>query len=446
MTCIRRLPAPPFAPSRPRRLLRRVGVLILAFAWPAACGGTGGNGSEDGAPAEGQNGSTATGAAWQESFPDFTRHVIDDFQSGYQAIAFDVDGDGREDVAALSTGGSELVWYRNPGWERYTISTAAEGYINMAPHDIDGDGDLDLAVASEFSLGNSTGGGVIHWAEAPDDPTENEEWPLHRIDAVPTSHRLKWADLDGDGSEELVNLPIVGVGASSPEYHGAVEFTAYEIPEDPTGEAWPSRILDDSRLEVAHGLAVVDWDGDGADDLLTASLDGVHLFRPALEGEGGAPAVMQVAEGHQGPRPEAGSSEVALGRLGPEGRFLATNDPWHGNQVVVYRPTESDELPWSRSVIETGFQAGHAVVTVDLNGDGYDEIVAGHRGGERNLFIYRYRPDAPDAEKWERIPMDLGGVAVSSLDVADLNDDGAPDIITIGGATDNVVWYENEGV
>ncbi|MDX1568809.1 MAG: VCBS repeat-containing protein, partial [Longimicrobiales bacterium] len=211
----------------------------------------------------------------------------------------------------------------------------------------------------------------------------------------------------------------------------------------PTSSPWPTRVLDDSRLEVARGLTVVDWDGDGADDLLTTSLSGVHLFRPALEGEGGAPTVVRVATGHEGPRPEAGSSEVALGRLGPEGRFLATNDPWHGNQVVVYRPTESGELPWSRRVIETEFQAGHAVVTVDLNDDGWDEIVAGHRGGERNLFIYRYRPDT---DEWERIPLDLGGVAVSSLDVADLNDDGAPDILTIGGATDNVVWYENQGI
>jgi len=419
-------------------------VLFVAAGWLVGCGAGGADdagadgGASDG-PASARAG-TASGE-WQESFPEFTRHVIDDFQSGYQAVALDVDGDGREDVAALSTGGSELVWYRNPDWERYTISTATERYINMAPHDIDGDGDLDLAVASEFSLGNSTGGGVVHWAEAPDDPTENQEWPLHRIDAVPTSHRLKWADIDGEGTAELINLPIVGVGASSPEYHGAVEMRAYEIPDDPTGP-WPAEVLDDSRLEVAHGIAVVDWDGDGADDLLTASLDGVHLFRPALEGEGGQPAVMQIAAGHEAPRPNAGSSEVALGALGPEGRFLATNDPWHGNQVVVYRPRESGELPWERRVIETGFEAGHAVVTVDLNGDGYDEIVAGHRGGERNLFIYRYRPDS---DEWERIPLDLGGVAVSSLDVADLDGNGAPDILTIGGATDNLVWYQNSG-
>lgn len=431
---------PTNAPVKPETARRIIALLLTS--WVGACGGdpqADGGGEGEAAEAPGVEGEAAAG--WQASFPEFERHVIDDFESGYQAVAFDVDGDGRQDVAALSTGGSELVWYRNPDWERFTISTATERYINMAPQDVDGDGDTDLAVASEFSLGNSTEGGVVHWAEAPDDPTTGEEWTLHRIDAVPTSHRLKWGDIDGDGSRELINLPIVGVGATGPEYHGAVELKAYEIPDDPTGP-WTAEILDDSRLEVAHGLEVVDWDGDGADDLLTASLSGVHLVQPALEGDEGEPAVIRIAEGHRGDRPQTGSSEVALGTLGSEAPFLATNDPWHGNQVVVYRPGESGGFPWSRRVIETGFESGHAVVTVDLNGDGYDEIVAGHRGGERNLFIYRY---APDSDEWERIPLDLGGVAVSSLDVADLDGDGDPDIVTIGSATDNVVWYENGG-
>lgn len=415
---------------------------LLLVAWIGACGGgpEADGGADDEAAGAAMEASGAAGG-WEASFPDFERHVIDDFESGYQAIAFDVDGDGRQDVAALSTGGSQLVWYRNPDWERFTISTATERYINMAAHDVDGDGNTDLAVASEFSLGNSTEGGLVQWAEAPDDPTANEEWPLHPIDAVPTSHRLKWGDIDGDGSQELINLPIVGIGAASPEYHGAVDLKAYEIPDDPTGP-WTAEILDDSRLEVAHALEVVDWDGDGADDLLTASLTGVHLIRPALEGEEGEPAVARVAEGHRGERPQTGSSEVAVGTLGSEAPFLATNDPWHGNQVVVYRPDESGGFPWSRRVIETDFESGHAVVTVDLNGDGYDEIVAGHRGGDRNLFIYRY---LPDSDEWERIPLDLGGVAVSSLDVADFDGDGDPDILTIGSATDNVVWYENRG-
>ena len=154
----------------------------------------------------------------------------------------------------------------------------------MAPYDVDGDGDVDLAIASEFSLGDSNNGGLIHWVESPDDPTTNQEWALHPIDAVPASHRIRWGDIDGDGRKELLNLPIIGIGVTGPEYVGASRFRAYRIPDDPKG-AWEQQVLDDSRLEVAHGISVVDWDGDRAEDILSASNAGVFLFQPALGGQ-----------------------------------------------------------------------------------------------------------------------------------------------------------------
>ena len=131
--------------------------------------------------------------------------------------------------------------------------------------------------------------------------------------------------MDGDGARELLVLPIVGFGAGAPEYVGASRLTAYRIPADPAGR-WESRVLDDSRLEVAHGVIVVDWDGDGAEDVLTASLAGVILFRPAA---GTAP--LHIGAGLEAARPNRGSSEVAVGHLAGE-RFVATIDPWHGNR------------------------------------------------------------------------------------------------------------------
>ncbi len=84
----------------------------------------------------------------------------------------------------------------------------------MAPYDVDADGRTDLAIASEFSMTDTEGGGSVYWVEAPDDPTQT--WTLHPIDEVPTSHRLRWGDIDGDGKNELLNLPLFGVGSSRP--------------------------------------------------------------------------------------------------------------------------------------------------------------------------------------------------------------------------------------
>ncbi len=375
-------------------------------------------------------------AEWQEAFPTFTKHTIAELDGGSYAVAFDVDRDGMEDIVAFPGGtDGDLMWFKNPTWEKFTITTQTERLINMAPYDIDGDGDLDIATASEFALNDSNNGGLIHWIEAPDDPTTNQEWTLHYIDAVPTSHRMRWGDIDGDGGKELLVLPIIGIGVTGPEYIGPSTFRAYRIPGDPTG-VWDQQVLDNSRLEVAHGMSVVDWDGDPTADILTASLDGVWLFQPGLEGE-----PQHIGAGLDAPRPNRGSSEVGLGTLGGGGeRFIATIEPWHGTDAVVYTPGGSDAGLWSREVIGTEFEGGHALRAADLNGDGYDEIVAGARGGDWALMIYRY---LPTSDSWENIPLDIGGVAVSGLFISDITGDGALDILAIGAATDNVVLYEN---
>lgn len=413
---------------------------------PESAGGTGGapatssTGESSTSPGTGNGGGStsattgSTGGGPTETFPSFTRHTIASFASGYTTVVTDIDGDGLLDVVALSSGAAGLVWFKNPEWTQYTITTAAKQLIYTAPYDVDGDGHIDLAIAHDFDMNNTNSGGTISWAQAPDDPTQNQEWVIHPIDSIPTSHRLRWADLDGDGKKELVVLPIFGVGSSAPAHEGPVTLEAYFIPPDAMGN-WAAEVLDQEHLEVAHDLRVVDWDGDQAEDLLTAANDGVYLFRPSLGG-----SAEHIAAGAPGEAPNRGSSEVGLGSLGGQ-RFIATIDPWHGTDAVVYTPGATDSELWTRQVLGSDFEHGHGFAVADLDSDGFDEIIAGGGQGELRQLIYRY---APSSRAWNKIELDVGNVAVSGMDVQDINGDGALDIVTIGGPpTNNVVWYEN---
>jgi hypothetical protein len=77
-------------------------------------------------------------------------------------------------------------------------------------------------------------------------------------------------------------------------------------------------------------------------------------------------------------------------------------------------------------------------VTADLDGDGNDEVIAGFRAKPQRVYLYSF-----DGKRWNRQTLDDGGVSAAACAVADLNNDGRPDITCIGSATQNLKWYEN---
>jgi hypothetical protein len=127
-----------------------------------------------------------------------------------------------------------------------------------------------------------------------------------------------------------------------------------------------------------------------------------------------------------------------VGRLGKE-RFLAAIEPWHGNQVAIYRLRANT---WERQVIDASLVDGHTLQVADLDGDGDDEVIAGYRGGDHSVYLYHYDRGAGT---WSRQVLDQGGMGAAACAVVDLDGDGRPDIACIGSATANLKWYENLG-
>lgn len=375
-------------------------------------------------------------AGSQKTGLQFRRIVIDStFSRGYQLKAADLNGDGLSDLIAVSTTMPEIYWYENPGWERHLLFNQTSGNIDLAPLDIDGDQDFDLAIASGFSLGRSTTGGQVHWLENLD---HGHSWSAHLIDSIPTSHRLRWMDIDGDNRQELINLPIIGRGAVSPDYLQGVEFCYYKIPENPAGSRWRRQVID-TFLHMAHGLQVIPW-APPQWSILTASFEGISLFRPSVSKDSVHWVRHRIGTGRSGDRPRVGSSEVGWGNLRQE-RFIASIEPWHGNEVVIYQPTAGESL-WHRKVIDTTFVDGHALVCADLDKDGSDEIIAGHRGRPFNLYVYQFDPGS---SQWIRQVLDSGGMSTAGLCIQDFDNDGWLDIAAAGSTTDNIILYQNLG-
>jgi hypothetical protein len=357
----------------------------------------------------------------------FAEHLVAaDLKGGYQVLAVDVNRDGRPDLIALASGQDQLVWFENPGWERHIIARGFRRMINLAAWDTDGDGIPEIVLASDFANQARNSIGVISLLEHNGDP--RQPWRVREIDRLTTSHRLRWADIEGNGKKVLVDQPLTGANAQAPDYRGHTPLVFYRPGE------WKRQTIGDQNQGVVHGIYVADWDGRGREAILTASFVGIDRYQLGADGRW---TRTELARGDPSPWPKSGASDVALGRLAKR-KILVSIEPWHGDKVAVYRQRGE---AWEREVIDDTLVSGHTILTADLNRDWRDEVIAGFRGNGQSVYVY-YAEDG-QGRRWTRTVLDPGGIAASACAVADINRDGRPDITCIGAA--NLKWYENLG-
>jgi hypothetical protein len=381
--------------------------------------------------------------------PRFVAQEIDPHVGNvcYAVAAADVDGNGKLDVVAVSE--DAVVWYENPRWERHDIirGLTEKDNVCIQPHDIDGDGKVDFALGAGWRPPDTTRASTLQWLGR--DRAGN--WQVHpiRFDE-PSIHRLRWGDVKGTGKKQLVVAPLQGRGTKGPNWglgQGA-RVLVYDVPADPAKDAWPVEVADQT-LHTIHNLQIVSSRSQRRNDILLACWEGVYLLHWS---EGGWSRA-QLGAGNQESSPSRGASEVKLGHLGSGKPYIATIEPWHGTQVVVYTPGASEPGLWGRRVVAEPLQWGHAVWCANLDADNDDELIIGQRDPNRagatgprgpGVFVFDAEPGS-GPPVFTRHTVDDGGMACEDALAADLDGDGRNDIIAGGRATHNVKIYWNRG-
>ncbi len=366
-----------------------------------------------------------------EEFPTFKAVTIDPAVGKvcYSVTLADVDADGDEDIVALTE--NRVIWYEQPSWAPHVIlqdQTPADN-VCIAAHDIDGDGKVDFAIGAGW-----TKTGTLHWIRRTDDP--NALWKVAAVGEETNVHRMRWADVLGKGSPQLVISPL------NASQGNGVRLLAFEIPKDPVAERWPGTVLN-SELNRMHNHFHVDFDNDGTVDTITASREGVSLVRRS----GNEWQMIRLGDGITGAAtPDLnGAGEVRMGTLKGGRRFLTSVEPMHGDHLAVYLEPQTSGESWERHVIDKGFRRGHALGIADFDGDGSDDIVFGHSDTPEKFGVNVYSSADGQPERWNKHVLDEGGMATEDLAVGDLTGDGRPDIVAGGRGTHNVKLYINGG-
>jgi hypothetical protein len=185
----------------------------------------------------------------------------------------DVNGDGRGDLI-ISNGWVEAP--ANPlgtGWllhKEFELGTAS---VPILVVDVNGDKLNDLIVGQGHGYG-------LDWYEQRTDKKGKRSWIKHPIDPFSSQyHTMIWADLDGDGKEELITGKRYRAHNDNDEgAHDPVGLYYFKW----NGESFSKQFISYGPAGEGKGtgnyFAVTDLRGTGRNDIVVAGKDGLYVF------------------------------------------------------------------------------------------------------------------------------------------------------------------------
>ncbi|AMV37819.1 FG-GAP repeat domain-containing protein [Planctomyces sp. SH-PL62] len=192
----------------------------------------------------------------------------------------DLNGDGRKDV--ICTGG----WWEQPepgsnGPWAFHPAQLGDAVADMIAYDVNGDGKADVVASSAHRYG-------IWWFEQGEVKDGSPTFTRHDLfpDLVSETHALIAADIDGDGLKDLVTgKRFWSHGKSEPGSDKPAHLYWFRASKGPDGKiAFEPKEIDD-QSGIGTQFEVLDFNGDGLLDIVTANKKGVFLLEQVRDKE-----------------------------------------------------------------------------------------------------------------------------------------------------------------
>lgn len=324
-------------------------------------------------------------------------------------------------AAALAAGTIPAGRVDASGFVFRTVATNVLHWWARTPADVDGDGWTDVLVQD----GNGHGG-TLGWLRLRPGEGPGELQLIARAapgGAAFAAGDLAAADIDGDGDPDVLGLAHPGEWKRPAE---PTEIFWYRNPRpkgDPARSAWEAVPI--GRVPAfVKDVRLADCNGDGRPDVIASTFIGNRLviFRQDDPLRWTKVQDIAVPNLHEG---------LDVGDITGDGRpDLAANGYWIENPGgdlagawtvrVIDAKWHSQTGDWSRNATK--------VCCRDLDGDGRAEVVLAH--SERAGFpVSWYGAADPRTGPWTEHVLATNLSAVHTLQVADFDGDGRPDVL-----------------
>jgi len=422
--------------------------------------------------------------AWYESdgnpLPTFTRHEVSTSAISASSIFVgDVNGDGNLDVLSASQGDAKIAWYQNdgaspPNFSERVISTDAKHADDVKAADLDGDGDLDVVSASSVP-GFPATDDKLAWYE--NDGAAAPGFTEHRIyrsaDGAVSSFA---ADLDGDGDVDVatagrpdkiawyesngaVPTPAFDERVISVDALGAVAIFGADLNADGDidllsasrgddkiawyendGAADPQffeRVVSMNAIG-AQDVFAIDVDGDGDEDILSASSgDNKIAWYENLDGAGtfGTQLVISTKA--------VGARSVHAGDIDGDGDTDVLSASFADDKIAWYENLDgAGSFEEQEPAISEEAIGATSVFAVDMDGDGDTDVLAASSG---NSTVSWFENDGATPPAFSEQLISVGLSGLTSAIAIDLDADGDQDVIVTAVDDEAIAWFENDG-
>ena len=341
--------------------------------------------------------------------------------SAKSVFTSDLDGDGDIDVLSASSSDDKIAWYENVDGQghfnnQHLITTNADGGFSVYSIDLDGDGDNDVLSASYLD-------DKIAWYENIDGLGNFGDQIIISTDAN-EALSVYSIDLDGDGDNDVLSASF-----------SDSKIAWYEN-LDGLGDFSTQNIISIDAIG-AYSVYSIDLDGDGDNDVLSASFsDNKIAWYENLDGLGDF-GIQQT---------------ISTNAMGAKSIF-STDIDGDGDNDVLSASSESDEIAWyenvdgqgtfgSKIIINDWAWGASAVFAIDVDSDGDMDVLAAL---ESNEVVWYENVNGQGTFGSEMIITETVS-DVKSVYASDINGDGNIDVLSASSEDDEISWHENLGL
>ncbi len=425
--------------------------------------------------------------AWYENIDGFGNFGLQqiitlDVNCPVSIFSVDLDGDQDFDVLSASVHDNKIAWYENIDGlgsfgQQKNISPGTDRPSSIFSVDIDGDGDKDVMVSA-------SGNNSIVWYENIDSNGSFYPRQVITTDAL-NATSIFCIDLDGDGDNDAISTSS-----------GDSKIAWYEN-TDGSGNFGQQQVISLDATEAISGFSA-DLDGDGDNDIISASIIGINIaWYENIDGLGdfGPPipitseaeniqSVFSIDIDNDGDNDILSASSYAedvdgkiawyenidgMGIFG-EQNIISTDVinaksiyckdiDGDGDADVISASQDDDKIAWYENLDGSGNFSPQLIIptnwmiyrpvsvySVDLDGDGDNDVVSASLGNEEEhgwIFWNENTDGLGDFSSNKSISRYENGA--NNVRCDDLDGDGDVDILSICEFDNLIAWNRNLG-